>query len=63
MKDLNRSQPPKADLGEGARDLARVWSEMAKVAADIAHSRRTLFLAYVAEGFSDAQAMELVKSI
>lgn len=63
MKDLNRSEPPKVDFGEGARDIARVWSEMAKVATDIAHSRRTLFLAYVAEGFSEAQAMELVKSI
>lgn len=63
MKDLNRSEPPKANMAEGARDMARLWGELAKVATDIAHIRRTLFLAYVAEGFSEAQALELVKTI
>jgi hypothetical protein len=42
--------------------MARMWGEMARHANNIAHAKRTLFQAYVAEGFSEAQAMELVKN-
>ena len=63
MTDWNRSEPPKSDPAEGARNLAMIWIELAKQAPDIAHSKRTLFLAYVAEGFNEAQALDLVKAI
>lgn len=63
MKDLNRSEPPKANPADGARELAAIWVALANEAANIAHSKRTLFLAYVAEGFNEAQALELVKTI
>jgi hypothetical protein len=63
MTDFNRSDPPKSDPAAAARDFARMWVEMAKDATDIAHAKRTLFLAYVAEGFNETQALDLVKSI
>lgn len=63
MADWNRSDPPKSDPAAAARDFARLWVEMAKEAPDIAHSKRTLFLAYVGEGFNETQALELVKTI
>lgn len=36
--------------------------EVSTFAADIAHARRALFNAYVAEGFTEAQALDLVKA-
>lgn len=43
--------------------LAIVWGGAAKHAATIAHARRTLFNAYVDEGFTEAQALELCKAL
>lgn len=63
MSSFNRSDPPKSDPALAAREFSRIWVEMAKEAPDIAHSKRTLFLAYVAEGFNETQALELVKTI
>lgn len=54
---------PKEDLDESAKNLVRVWTAVATAASDIAHAKRTIFLAYVAEGFTEAQALELVKTI
>lgn len=34
--------------------------EMAKIAPDIAHSRKTIYDAYVSEGFTPEQALKLV---
>ena len=56
-------QPPHESMAESAGNLVRAWQEIARNAADIAHARRTLFQAYVAEGFNESQALELVKSI
>lgn len=56
-------EPPKADLAGEMGNLVRVWQEAARNAADIANARRTIFNAYVAEGFSESQALELVKTI
>lgn len=63
MKDLNRSEPPKSDPAEDMRHLALIWAALAKEASTIAHSKRTVFLAYVAEGFNETQALELVKTL
>jgi len=63
VKDLNRPEPPKANPADGARELAAIWVALANEAANIAHSKRTLFLAYIAEGFNEAQVVELVKTI
>ena len=50
-------------ISEGASSLSQVWMEIAKNAADIAHARRDIYNAYVAEGFTEAQAIELIKQI
>lgn len=63
MKDFNRSEPPTPSIGDSARAMADAWIAVAAAATDIAHARRTMFLAYVAEGFNEAQALELVKQI
>lgn len=63
MTDFNRSERPRQNLEDGISDLVRVWQEAAKSASDIAHARRQIFLAYVAEGFTEAQALDLIKSL
>lgn len=63
MSDFNRKDPPIPTLADSMKAIADAWSTMATHATEIAHARRTLFLAYVAEGFSEAQALELVKTI
>lgn len=57
------SNPPKADPTEMAREVAQLWSAMAAEAAHIAHAKRTLYLAYLTEGFTEAQALELSRSL
>ncbi|MCW2395877.1 MULTISPECIES: hypothetical protein [unclassified Sphingobium] len=52
----------RAAMTESVNAMALAWSTIAQSAGSIAHSRRTLFLAYVAEGFTEAQALELVKA-
>jgi hypothetical protein len=42
-------------------DYALVIGFIAQNSAAIAHARRTLFLAYLMEGFSEGQALELCK--
>lgn len=61
--DSWRKEPPREDIGESASNLVSIWQEIARKAADIAAARRSLFLAYVAEGFTEAQALELIKQI
>lgn len=58
-----RSKRPHDDLPEAVKNIVTLWSSMAEVAADVAHAKRAIFLAYVAEGFSEAQALDLVKVI
>lgn len=41
--------------------LIESYMHMASFAADIAYSRRTLYEAYLAEGFEPIQALELCK--
>ncbi len=58
-----RHEPPKQDFSEGISNLVRAWQEAAKVSADIAHAKRAIYEAYIAEGFTDAQALDLIKSL
>lgn len=50
-------------LKEAFAQLAEAWMSHAINAADIAHARMTLYRAYLAEGFTEAQALELIKNI
>lgn len=58
-----RSDRPRENLPESVRNLVTVWQGMAEAAADVAHAKRAIFLAYVAEGFTEAQALDLVKTL
>lgn len=63
MTDKFRSEPPQQAFAEGMSNLVRVWQEAARNAAHIAHAKRQVYLAYIAEGFTDGQALELIKSL
>lgn len=57
---------PNAERDEllGALDqMSRVWKAMALRSDEIAAARKTMFDAYQRQGFSDAQALELCKSM
>lgn len=58
-----RGARPRENLPEAVRNMVQLWASMAEVAADVAHAKRAIFLAYVAEGFTETQALELVKTI
>lgn len=63
MNEPARSERPRENLPEAVQGMVMVWQGLAEAASDIAASKRTIFLAYVAEGFTEAQALELVKQI
>ncbi|EPR09888.1 hypothetical protein M527_07120 [Sphingobium indicum IP26] len=50
-------------MAKAMDEMAILVTAMAKHAADIAHARRALYDAYIAEGFSKAQALELCKAL
>jgi hypothetical protein len=58
-----RAERPRENLPEAVTNMVTLWSSLAEVAADVAHAKRAIFLAYVAEGFTEAQALDLVKTI
>ena len=58
-----RSDVPRTDWPEAVRAQVEIWQGVASAASHIAHARRTMFLAYVAEGFAEAQALELIKTM
>ncbi|MEH3121993.1 MAG: hypothetical protein PGN16_08445 [Sphingomonas phyllosphaerae] len=58
-----RADRPRDNLPEAVSNMVTLWSSLAEVAADVAHAKRAIFLAYVAEGFTEAQALDLVKTI
>jgi hypothetical protein len=62
MDDFTRADRPRENLPDAVKNLVSIWSAMAEVAGDVAHAKRAIFLAYVAEGFTEAQALELVKT-
>ena len=58
-----RTDRPRENLPEAVQAMVTVWQGVAEAASHIAHAKRTIFLAYVAEGFTEGQALELVKTI
>lgn len=50
------------EIRESASAMAVAWMEIARSATDIAHARRTMYLAYMSEGFTPEEALELVKT-
>jgi|TARA_R100000093_G_scaffold22703_1_gene12968 hypothetical protein len=62
MTDKNRTDPPRFDVGEAGREMANAWMEIAKQATHIAHARRTIYDAYISEGFTPDQAIQLIKA-
>lgn len=63
MTDRNRAEQPRTDWPEQIKTQVVIWQGLAEAASHIAHAKRTIFLAYVAEGFTEGQALELVKQI
>lgn len=63
MTDNFRTPPPSESIPEGMANLVRVWQEAALAASHIAASRRTIYLAYLGEGFTEAQSLELIKNL
>lgn len=55
-------EPARPDMAAAVQSLAESWQLIAQHSAEIANARRVMFLAYVAEGFTEAQALELVKA-
>ncbi|MFC0305327.1 hypothetical protein ACFSTI_19500 [Rhizorhabdus histidinilytica] len=60
MTDPQRPSTP-ADVIAAFANYGTLMNSIAKHASDIAHARRQLYLAYVSEGFTEAQALELCK--
>jgi hypothetical protein len=58
---MTEKQPPSAD--EIVKLLTESYLRAAERASDIAYARRSLYEAYLAEGFTPAEALELCKII
>ncbi len=63
MTDKFKSGPALPNASEEMARMVEAWAAIAGCASDIAHSKRTIYLAYVAEGFTEAQALELCKMV
>ncbi|MEO9297579.1 hypothetical protein [Devosia alba] len=65
MTDGPRVVPmqPKDDMKAASDMLRRMAPELMENAKTIARIRRASYLAHVAEGFTEAQALELCKSM
>lgn len=53
---------PETPLAEHVSVLVTAWSAFAQASSEIAASKRSLYLAYIGEGFTEAQALELCKT-
>ena len=58
---MAKFETPQQDFEAMGQQLLGLWQALAHTAPSIAHARRTVFLAYVAEGFTEQQALELIK--
>lgn len=57
---MTESKPPSPrEIEEAYVRMVEIMRQQERHAADIAHSRRTLYLAYIDEGFTPEQALEL----
>lgn len=57
------AKKPEPTIEELVETMVRSWSAVAKESTNIALYRRTMYLAYVGEGFTEREALELIKSI
>ena len=62
VDEPTRSERPRDNIPEAIKGTVEIWAALAEVAGDVAHAKRAVFLAYVAEGFTEAQALDLVKT-
>lgn len=60
MADATKLKPN--EIAQSFENMALIWGNAAKYSAEIAHARRVLFNAYLAEGFTEMQALDLCKS-
>lgn len=51
------------ELQKAVANYAQYLNTITEHAADIANARRTMFNAYLAEGFTESQALELCKAL
>ena len=54
---------PEISVEEAARNLAELWANVAEYSSDIAYAKRSMNQAYLYEGFTPAEALELCKTI
>lgn len=45
------------------RNLVQLWGNIAKYSSDIAAYKRSVYLAYLSEGFTEQRSLELIKTI
>jgi hypothetical protein len=53
----------KITVEEAVRQAVETWERLSQHASDIAYARRCFYEAYIAEGFSPSQALDLCKTI
>lgn len=51
------------EIAKALEGINLLVGAIANNAAHIAHARRAMYLAYLAEGFTEAQALELAKQL
>lgn len=51
------------DIAKALDQINLLVGAIANNASHIAHARRAMYLAYLAEGFSEAQALELCRTL
>lgn len=54
---------PEVSIEQAARSLAELWANVAEYSSDIAYAKRSMYEAYLYEGFNPAEALELCKTI
>lgn len=54
---------PEMSIEEAARNLAELWANVAEYSSDIAYAKRSMYMAYLYEGFTPVEALELCKTI
>lgn len=54
---------PEISIEDAARNLAELWANVAEYSSDIAYAKRSMYMAYLYEGFTPKEALELCKTI
>lgn len=61
MPNPDQTQPQ--SVQEVFKNVAESWKAISEHAPEIAKAKRTLFLEYVGQGFTEFQALELCKTL